>query len=996
MNPPPTWHGRKKPPEGDNHTAPYGAAEDRDRVPASETGGAGTTQVKVTADRGAIAAGRDVRITNNHHYAARAVPTKWPVLVGQIPGRAGFFQHRPEADALEAALADGGAAVLGQVVTGTGGVGKTQLAAQYARRTWQAARAAAQAPPGPPPTVPSPVEPGGTGGHSPTGAPEVVDLVVWVNAADPQAVIATYARAAQAVEPGRFRPEDTEDAARWFLTWLEGSGRRWLIVLDNVASPAALTGLLPPPDETRGRTVITTRSRDAAWGTSTRTLLPVGLYIPEQSVTYLRAALERSERAGCGDGDEHFAALAEDLGHLPIALALAAAYLVNSGRSIERYRAMLADRARRLERTLPDITGPDQQRRTVAALWDISIEQADAQHPHGLARPLLELTALLDPDHIPDTVLTNEAARVHLAAHGQAVAADEGNGATRAARADGEELPGQSNGDRDSNGLVPLEDAEDALRVLDRLNLIDHTTADQQNGIIGYGTVRVHRLVQRAVRESDRFRPRMRVLVRAAAGALCTVWPEENHLDRDLAAALRTNTDSLTQHDADALWLPPDGVHLILLRAGVSLFQAGLHQAATRHWEHLATTAERLLGPHHIDTLISRGNLAGSYGQAGRTREAVQLLEQVLADSERLLGPDHPDTLSRRGSLADLYEQAGRTREAVQLLEQVLADSERLLGPDHPDTLTTRGSLAGSYGEAGRINEAIALQEQVRTDATRVHGPDHPSTLTARGNLARSYRRAGRIDEAITLQEQVLTDSERVLGPDHPSTLIGRGNLAGSYRDAGLIEKAITLQEQVLTDSERIVGADHPESLTIRANLGISYRRAGRTSEAIAVQEQVLADFERLVGPHPDTLSARNNLVSSYWDAERTDEAIVLMRTVVEGREQVLGPAHPDTAAARAGLSMMLVERGNHLLPGDVPGAWRDATEAALAVGPHLADDPGEYGIALAGAYMLAANALDADRQPGAAAEYRQRAYAAIAPLATQHEDGIDLGRNRQ
>ncbi|MFC9326981.1 FxSxx-COOH system tetratricopeptide repeat protein [Kitasatospora sp. NPDC057015] len=959
-----------------------------------DTGSTGTAPVQVTADRGAIAAGRDVTITNHHHSAAPAV--EWPVKVGQIPGRAGFFQHRPEVDALEAALADGGATVLGQVITGTGGVGKTQLAAHYARQVWQAARAAAQAPPGPPSTGPAPVEPGGTGGHSPAGAREVVDLVVWVNAADPQAIIATYAQAAQAVQPGRFRTEDTEDAARWFLTWLEGGGRKWLIVLDNVASPTALTGLLPPPDETQGRTVITTRSRDADWTTSTRTLLPLGLYPPEQSVAYLRGALERAERAGFGDGDEHLAALAEDLGHLPIALALAAAYLVNSGRSIPRYRVMLADRARRLDRSLPDITGPDQQRRTVAALWDISVEQADAQHPYGLARPLLELTALLNPDHIPDTVLTNEAARVHLTTDGQAAPADEGGGAARAAWAADKELPGQAGGDRDGSGLVPQEDAEDALRVLHRLNLIDHTTADQQNGTIGYGTVRVHRLVQRAVRESDRFRPRMRVLVRAAADALCAVWPEENNLDRNLAAALRTNTDSLTQHDADALWCPPDGVHLVLLRAGVSLLQAGLHQAATRHWEHLATTAEHLLGPDHTDTLIARGNLASSYGRAGRTTEAIVLQERVLADSERLLGPDDPDTLIARGNLADFYGQAGRTTEAINLLEQVLADSERLLGPDHPDTLTTRGNLAGSYGEAGRINEAIALQEQVLADRERLLGPDHPDTLTTRGNLARSYRSAGLIEEAITMQEQVLADYERVLGPDHPETLIGRGNLAGSYRDAGLIEEAITMQEQVLADSERIVGADHPESLTIRANLGISYRRAGRTDEAIAVQEQVLADFERLVGPHPDTLSARNNLAGSYWDAGRTDEAIVLMRTVVEGRERVLGPAHPGTAAARAGLSMMLVERGEGLLPGDVAGAWRDATEAVSSVGPHLADDPGEYGAALAGAYLLAADALDADRQPGAATEYRQRAFAVIAGLATQREDGIDLSRNRQ
>lgn len=77
-------------------------------------------------------AGRDITITTVHHHGTPADAVQWPLLVGQLPNLAGYFQHRPEADALEAAPAGGGAAVLGQVVTGTGGVGKTRLAAHSA------------------------------------------------------------------------------------------------------------------------------------------------------------------------------------------------------------------------------------------------------------------------------------------------------------------------------------------------------------------------------------------------------------------------------------------------------------------------------------------------------------------------------------------------------------------------------------------------------------------------------------------------------------------------------------------------------------------------------------------------------------------------------------------------------------------------------------------------------------------------------------------------
>ena len=75
--------------------------------------------------------------------------------------------------------------------------------------------------------------------------------------------------------------------------------------------------------------------------------------------------------------------------------------------------------------------------------------------------------------------------------------------------------------------------------------------------------------------------------------------------------------------------------------------------------------------------------------------------EQTLTDRERVLGPDHPDTLITRNNLATAYRDAGRLEEPSPCYEQTLTDRERILGPDHPDTLITRNNLARGY-EDGR------------------------------------------------------------------------------------------------------------------------------------------------------------------------------------------------------------------------------------------------------------------------------------------------------
>jgi len=178
------------------------------------------------------------------------------------------------------------------------------------------------------------------------------------------------------------------------------------------------------------------------------------------------------------------------------------------------------------------------------------------------------------------------------------------------------------------------------------------------------------------------------------------------------------------------------------------------------------------------DKLTGADTVARAYLSAGLLDQAITLFKKNLADSERILGPDHPGTLVSRNNLALAYQDAGKLEKAIDLFEQTLADFERILGPDHPHTLITRDNLALAYQDAGKLEKAINLFKQTLADSERILGSDHPHTLTSRGNLASAYQDAGELEQAINLFEQTLTDRERILGPDHPNTLTARNNLA--------------------------------------------------------------------------------------------------------------------------------------------------------------------------------------------------------------------------
>ncbi|WP_192581153.1 tetratricopeptide repeat protein [Micromonospora noduli] len=542
-----------------------------------------------------------------------------------MPQLAAWFQDRPAADDLVRVAKAGRTAVLTQVLSGMGGVGKTQLAAQFVRRLESAGQ---------------------------------VDVRVWVTASSEDAVVAGYAEAARAVGVAVV-DADEPSAAQQLMEWFGRTELRWLVVLDNLDAPGDVARWWPP-DSPHGRTIVTTRRRDAVLSTDRRALVEVGLFTPVEAVAYLRAAI------GAGPEQEpELEKLAAELGYLPLAIAQAAAFIRDRAIDAVAYRARLADRRRHLVDLAPPADAlPDEHRDTVSATWSLSIDAADSHRPRALARPILELAALLDPNGIPDVLWTTDPVIAYLT--------------------------------RLVDRAVTGEEIGDSLRNLHRLHLVTHDTAG--------GRVRIHALVQRVTRDVLDA-PRLTDAARAAADGLLAAWPDIDHgHDPDQTHSLRENATALRASSDDSLFHPD--AHALLFRHLRSLGSTGQVSAAKAASEQLLADVLRVLGPDHPDTFATRHHIAYWRGEAGDPAGAAAAHEQLLADVLRVLGPDHPDTLTTRANIAHWCGEAGDPAGAAAAYEQLLADVLRVLGPDHPDTLTTRANIAywrrRSKGAAGQ------------------------------------------------------------------------------------------------------------------------------------------------------------------------------------------------------------------------------------------------------------------------------------------------------
>ncbi|MDI5967024.1 tetratricopeptide repeat protein, partial [Streptantibioticus silvisoli] len=455
-----------------------------------------------------------------------------------------FVGRARELEQLDAALSGGGTTVV-QAVHGLGGIGKSTLAAY-----WLATR---------------------PHGHAP---------VRWITADSATGVQQGLADFATALRLGPAQALTVEELAACAVQWLK-THSGWLIVLDNVNNHADIQQLTA--HIRNGRFLITSRLA-TAWPATT-TVLRLDVLTPDESLKLLTGIVTAHHPGRSLDGA---AEVCEELGHLPLAVEQAAAYIAQNPLTTPRTYLDLLTRhpARMYEKSA--VATPAE--RTIARTWTITLDRIAEHEP--TAADLLRTLAWYAPDHIPAALL------------------DAGSTDPAA-----------------SNHAIGL------------LNTYSMITADGATG-----TVAVHRLVQAVARTPDTTDPHRtpHLIDQArhhATTALNNALPATTEAP-DTWPTWRTllpHTDTLTRHTHPDTDTPTTG--RLLNQVALFLENQGQPGRAAAYLQRTLASYTRILGADHPDTLTSRNNLASAYQAAGDLGRAIPLHEQNLTDRTRILSP---------------------------------------------------------------------------------------------------------------------------------------------------------------------------------------------------------------------------------------------------------------------------------------------------------------------------------------------------------------------
>jgi tetratricopeptide (TPR) repeat protein len=675
-----------------------------------------------------------------------------------------------------------------QALYGLGGIGKTQIAAEYAYRNR----------------------------HE-------YEAVLWAFADSEQSVSTSFIQIAKVL---KLPVQDLADQAvivgavkRWFE-----QNDAWLLIFDNLDRPEIVRGLLP--QERRGHILLTSRAH----------VFQVVSIMKPLEITELPAdaarefLLKRTGREASSEDSRDIDALTKELGHFPLALEQAGAFIHENQTSFENYlKSFRKRRLALLEQHVPVMGG---YKETVATTWAINFAEVEKS---PASAGLLSLSAFLSPAMIPLELL------------------ERGKGEL------GEPLASK------------LQAVNEDPVLLDELlkSLVDYSLIRRNIGMRSYS---IHPLVQEVIRDNmnqDMQRSWVERTVRTVSAAFPDPefpnWSEcERLLSHALLCAKYVTTYSFEFSTAA----------ILLRNAGLYLHERAQYVEAESLYQQALAIREKTGGKEHPDTADSLNKLAWFYDDQGEHAKAEPLCQRALEINEKVLGSDHSETATSLNNLASIYQHQGRYEEAQPLYRRALAVKEVSLGPEHRDTATSLNNLAALYRNQDRYGEAELLYQRALRIREKVLGPEDPATATSLNNLALLYEHQGRHGEAEPLFKRALGINERALGPEHPATAGTLNNCAFHYQDQGRYGEAEPLFLRALAVREKILGLEHPDTATSLNNLAGFYRSQGKYKLAEPLLLRAYVIREKALGlKHPVTVGTLRNLALLYRRWGRVREA---------------------------------------------------------------------------------------------------------------------------
>ncbi len=644
--------------------------------------------------------------------------------------------------------------VITQAITGMGGLGKTQLAVEFAYRY----------------------------GNQFQG-------VHWLNLADPTTLDSEIAFCGQKMGLDNWPEDQPSQVALIEFTW-KSQGPR-LLILDNFEDVANANNVLPRFRHSSIRILVTSRRSDWLPTTGLNPIL-LELFSPTESLDFLKQSLLKRK-----DNDTDLNTLSERLGHLPLALELASRYLNGHTRqSVTDYLAQTKEALEHVSMNAwkKEVLGLTPTQHDTSLLSTFALSWLALKDE--IAQKMFQSAGYLAPNTAIPLEIFEKTLEISSEQCDEALTLLYGLGLLRESESQPTIHPLLAEYARglSKENIKILEALADTLGILSKEGI--------ETGLpMHFDSIKPHIPILAQYAENEKLESAGALWnnygyhlddiadysgARAAYERALKIYPDNATCINNLGLVMKTQGDLVGSRAAYERALKIDevsfgsdhpNVAIDVSNLGMVMKAQGDLISARAAFERALKIFESNLGEDHPNVATLVNNLGGVMQGQGDLDGARAAFERALKIDEANFGSDHPKIAIRANNLGDVMRMQGDLDGARAAFERAIKIWETNLGTEHPQVATGVNNLGMvMQGQGDFVGARAAYERALKIDEASF-GSDHPNIAIRVNNLGGVMQDQGDLVGARAAYERALAILKKFLPPDHPNIKLVQENL---------------------------------------------------------------------------------------------------------------------------------------------------------------------------------------------------------------------------
>jgi tetratricopeptide (TPR) repeat protein len=258
----------------------------------------------------------------------------------------------------------------------------------------------------------------------------------------------------------------------------------------------------------------------------------------------------------------------------------------------------------------------------------------------------------------------------------------------------------------------------------------------------------------------------------------------------------------------------------------------GDNKLSLEYHEKSLSKRRELSGDLHADTAMSYDNLGSALSRAGDYQRALEFAEKGLSIRRELLGEEHPDTAHSYSNVGQVYHRLGDHRRSLEYAEKSLSIERKIRGEKHPETAHGYSNAGTAYDALGDHRRALEYKKKSLSINIELLGNKHPVMASVYSAIAGTYSYLDDHSRSLDYAQKSLSLRREQLGEEHPDTATSYNHLGTVYGNLGDHRRALKLHQAGLKIAIAILGPTHPDTIKILIDAAITQEKDGHSSES--------------------------------------------------------------------------------------------------------------------------------------------------------------------